>query len=93
MNFEISKSFQKSFNQLKDQHLATTILSVIDEVSQAEEFTSIRSLQKLKGHKTAYRIRAGNYRIGVFIEPDASGQPTVIFAAFSHRKDIYKRFP
>lgn len=93
MNFEISRSFQKSFNRLKDKQLAAAILAVIDEVSQAEELTDITHLKKLKGHKTAYRIRSGNYRIGVFIEPDVSGQPSALFAAFSHRKDIYKKFP
>jgi len=93
MNFEISKAFQKSFNRLKDKQLSAAILAIIDDVNQAEQLTDITHLKKLKGHKTAYRIRAGNYRIGVFIEPDASGQLSVLFAAFSHRKDIYKKFP
>ncbi len=93
MNFEISKDFQKSFNRLKDKKLATAILAAIDEVNQAEQLADINHLKKLKGHETAYRIRTGNYRIGVFVEHDASGELSIIFAAFSHRKDIYKKFP
>ena len=93
MNFEISKAFQKSFDRLKDKQLAAAILSVIDEVNQAEQLSGITHLKKLKGHQTAYRIRVGNYRIGVFIEPDTSGQLSVTLSAFSHRKDIYKNFP
>ncbi len=93
MKFEISKGFQKSFGRLKDKQLAIAILSAIDEVSQADQPADITNLKKLKGYQTAYRVRVGNYRIGVFIEPDASGQLSVTFSAFSHRKDIYKKFP
>ena len=93
MNFEISKAFQKSFDRLQDKRLAAAILAVIDETSQAKQLSDITHLKKLKGHQTAYRIRVGNYRIGVFIEPDTSGQLSVTLSAFSHRKDIYKNFP
>jgi len=46
------------------------------------------NLKKLKGFKTAYRIRVGDYRIGLFISND-----TVEFARVVHQKDIYKVFP
>jgi mRNA-degrading endonuclease RelE of RelBE toxin-antitoxin system len=49
---------------------------------------NIANLKKLKGHLTAYRIRSGDYRIGIFIE-----NKVVIFACFAHRKDIYNEFP
>ena len=92
MNFEISKAFQKSY-RLKDEQLAAAILSVIDEINHAEQLSDITHLKKLKGYQTAYRIRVGSYRIGVFIEPDTSGQLSVTLSAFSHRKGIYKKFP
>ena len=49
---------------------------------------AIVNLKKLKGFKTAYRIRIGDYRIGVFIDGDI-----VEFARVVHRKDIYRLFP
>ncbi len=64
------------------------MLDVINEVATAEKLSEINSLKKLKNHKTAYRIRIGDYRIGMVII-----DKTAIFAAFAHRKDIYKRFP
>jgi len=88
MKFKIERSFEKDFNKLLDKALSKSILSAIENVSSAENVESILNLKKLSGHKTAYRIRSGNYRIGVFIEDD-----TVVFAAFDHRKDIYKHFP
>ncbi|MGH2412635.1 MAG: type II toxin-antitoxin system RelE family toxin, partial [Microcystaceae cyanobacterium] len=36
----------------------------------------------------AYRIRLGDYRIGLFIEGK-----TVTFARVLHRKEIYRYFP
>ena len=42
----------------------------------------------MEGFKNAYRIKIGDYRIGVFIEED-----TIEFVRFVHRKDIYKKFP
>jgi len=88
MKFKIERSFEKDFNKLLDKALSKSILSAIENVSSAENVESILNLKKLSVHKTAYRIRSGNYRIGVFIEDD-----TVVFAAFDHRKDIYKHFP
>lgn len=88
MKFKIERSFQRDFKKMRDKDLAQSILDAIDNVDSAKTIEDICNLKKLSGHKTAFRIRSGNYRIGVFIENDI-----VIFAAFDHRKDIYKRFP
>ena len=48
----------------------------------------IKNFKKLKGYKNAYRIKIGDYRIGVFIE-----NKIVEFARVVHRKDIYRVFP
>jgi mRNA interferase RelE/StbE len=45
-------------------------------------------VKKLVGFKEAFRIRLGNYRVGVFLEGE-----NVIFARVAHRKDIYSIFP
>ena len=42
----------------------------------------------MKGFKNFYRIRVGDYRIGISLE-----RGVVTFLAFAHRKDIYKKFP
>ena len=70
------------------QSVKDDIANAVEQVKQAEGMSSIVNLKKLKGFKTAYRIRIGDYRIGVFIDGD-----TVEFARVVHRKDIYKLFP
>ncbi|WP_374754821.1 type II toxin-antitoxin system RelE family toxin [Dyadobacter psychrophilus] len=44
--------------------------------------------KKLKGFSNAYRIRIGDYRVGIFVENNI-----VELARIAHRKDIYKVFP
>ena len=88
MNFESEKAFVKDFRKLKGKELASAISETIKQVSRASTLDEISNLRKLTGYKSAYRIRIGDYRIGVIIE-----KSTVIFVAFAHRKEIYNRFP
>jgi mRNA-degrading endonuclease RelE of RelBE toxin-antitoxin system len=61
---------------------------VINEVKAAKDIREINELKKLKGFNSAYRIKVGEYRLGVFIE-----NQTIQFARFLHRKEVYNRFP
>lgn len=88
MNFEFEKAFVRDFRKLKDKELAIAISETIKQVSEATTVSQIANLKKLTGYKSAFRIRTGDYRIGVIIENNI-----VTFVAFAHRKDIYKRFP
>ena len=88
MNFEFEKAFVKDFRKLKNKELASSILEAIKQVSEAASSNEIINLKKLSGYKSAFRIRIGDYRIGVIIEKN-----TVTFVAFAHRKEIYNRFP
>jgi mRNA interferase RelE/StbE len=88
MNFEIEKAFERDFRKLNSKELARSISEVIKQVSEASNLHEIPNLKKLTGYKSAYRIRIGDYRIGVVTERN-----TIIFVAFAHRKEIYKRFP
>ena len=60
------------------------IRKTVSTVMAASTIRDIPHLKKLKEHLSAYRIKLGNYRIGLFIEEDS-----VLFAAFEHHKDIY----
>ncbi len=88
MNFEFEKAFVKDFRKLKNKELASSILEVIKQISEAVSPNEIVNLKKLSGYKSAFRIRIGDYRIGIVIEKNI-----VTFVAFAHRKEIYNRFP
>ncbi len=48
----------------------------------------IRNVKKLKGFRSAYRVRVGDYRIGVFVDGNY-----VDFVRVLHRREIYRFFP
>ena len=88
MKTEFLKSFYKDLDKLTLQSVKISIAGVIENVDLANKTSEIKNLKKLSGYKFAYRIKIGDYRIGIFIENN-----TVEFARVIHRKDIYKIFP
>jgi mRNA interferase RelE/StbE len=61
---------------------------VFEEIQSLNALNEIPNLKKLKGFPDYYRIRFGNYRVGVRIEEE-----TIIFERVMHRKDIYRYYP
>jgi mRNA interferase RelE/StbE len=88
MIIEIEKSFEKAYNKIQNKILAQQILSVIEDVKFANTISEIKAIKKLKGYRNFYRIKTGNYRIGISIK-----NKVVSFIIFDHRKDIYRKFP
>lgn len=80
--------FGRDLDKIKNKDTKSRISSSILEIEQAAEITEIKNIKKLKGDKISYRIRIGDYRLGIFYE-----KGIVEFARILHRKDIYKVFP
>ena len=81
------RSVMKDVKKIKDPKLKDKILSVIEDMKEASKLEELRSLKKLSGHPTAYRIRIGDYRLGFYFEED-----TIMLARFLKRSDIFKVF-
>lgn len=60
----------------------------IQQVEAADTLRELPSVTKLSGASNFYRIRVGDYRIGVVVEEDR-----VEFVRCLHRRDIYQYFP
>jgi mRNA-degrading endonuclease RelE of RelBE toxin-antitoxin system len=88
MKVEFLKKFSKDLDAVKSKAVKQTVVRLIELMESAESLDKIPNLKKLKGHKSAYRVRVGDYRLGFFFE-----SPTILIARFLHRKDIYKIFP
>ena len=89
MKVEFRKSFTKDLKKHKtDKSLLERVKQVILEVEGAQDIHRINNLKKLKAQSNHYRIRLGNYRLGLVIESD-----TARFVRFLHRGDIYRYFP
>jgi mRNA interferase RelE/StbE len=89
MKVEFKKSFEKDLTKIRDETLLQRIQSVIEEVENAENLSEINNIKKLKAdNNDYYRIRIGDYRIGLKISDGI-----IIFVRVLQRKDIYRYFP
>jgi mRNA interferase RelE/StbE len=88
MIVQIDKSFVKDTNKIHDKQLNQRIKDTIINVQEANTINSIKNIRKMEGHETFYRIRIGNYRMGIEII-----DKKVIILCLKDRKDIYKYFP
>ena len=64
------------------------IYIAIQDVENASKLQDIKGIKKMKGDKTAFRIRIGKYRIGIYI---ING--VVEFTRVLPRDKIYRYFP
>lgn len=88
MKIEFKKSFLKELKKLKNKSLKNDIANLIAKVENAENINQIKNLKKLTGYNNYYRVRIGDYRIGIKVE-----NKIIYFVVFEHRKDIYRSFP
>ena len=88
MQIELTRKFRKQVESYNDRRLKLKVAAIIETVMATDTMNGFNNLKKLTGYKDRYRIRLGNYRIGIVID---AGK--VIFAAFDHRSEIYKYFP
>lgn len=88
MNYEVKKSFEKDTDKIFDTDLLEQIDKAIDNIENASSLREVPHIKKLEGYKYYYRIKVGNYRIGIKLE-----NTTVILVRFLHRKEIYRYFP
>jgi mRNA interferase RelE/StbE len=61
---------------------------VFEELPQADSLQATGRVEKLKGHTTFYKVRFGDYRVGLSLEDD-----TVTLERVLNRKEIYRKFP
>lgn len=88
MKAEFRRSFIKDLERVRDPSLKQRVRETIELIERAESPQEMGDVRKLRGSDRYYRIRIGNYRLGLIVEDD-----TVVFVRFLHRKDIYRHFP
>ncbi|WP_425393093.1 type II toxin-antitoxin system RelE family toxin [Ekhidna sp.] len=88
MKVDFRSSFLKDINRLKDRKVRRKIDQLLDQVKSCKSIEEVSNLKKLKGYQNFYRVRIGNYRIGIVVNND-----TLVFTRVLHRKEIYRYFP
>ena len=88
MRVEFDKSFLKSLNKIQDAKILQKIENTIIKCESAYQISEISNIKKISGFSNYFRIKIGNYRIGI----ELLDKKVIRFIIVIHRKDIYKKF-
>jgi mRNA interferase RelE/StbE len=88
MEAEFLEQFSKDLDSIHLKSVKNGLAKLIVRIELAQSLNEIPQTKKLKGQKSAFRVRIADYRVGVFKEGNK-----IIFARIVHRKDIYTVFP
>lgn len=88
MKTEFRGSFAKDLKNIKNKDVRQHIKDTIERVERSRSLQDLTGVKKLKGAGDYYRIRVGEYRVGIIFKGD-----TVVFVRCLDRKEIYRYFP
>jgi mRNA interferase RelE/StbE len=88
MRVEVTRPFNKDISKLRDKKLLLSLRSALQQIESAKSLSDIHNLKKMEGSAHYFRIRIGDYRMGIYFDKN-----TVYISRFLHRKEIYRYFP
>ncbi len=68
MEVIVTRQFEKDAEKELSKAMQLKLAVLVEELQQAASLDAIANVKKLKGYKTAYRIKMGDYRIGFILE-------------------------
>lgn len=88
MEIRYRTSFGRDIRRERNSDLRRRVERTVEQVARAPSVASVPGLAGMQGYPNHYRIRIGDYRLGVVVDGD-----TAILVRFLHRRDIYRYFP
>ncbi len=81
--------FNRDLGRIRDRALSSSVERVIEELkAAASNITEVRNVAKMAGWERHYRIRIGDYRLGLEMDGDVA-----VLVRFRHRREFYRYFP
>lgn len=88
MEIKYQKKFLKDLSKIPTEY-RTRMEKLVFEIIPKEDIQLImRRVSRLKGHENSFKIRVGDYRIGLYMDGEV-----LEFKRVLHRKEIYRYFP
>ena len=88
MELEYSGRFGRDLRRLRNRNLLKKVQRKIEELKAESSLWDVTGVEKLRSGRNHYRIRIGEYRLGLELKPSK-----LKLARFLHRRDIYRYFP
>jgi mRNA interferase RelE/StbE len=88
MEVRYSKKFLKQLALIPVEVRVKVEHFVFNELVAASSISELGNIEKMKAYDGFYKVRFGNYRLGLVVENGIVTAKTVM-----HRKEIYKFFP
>lgn len=88
MNIQVNRIFLKELAKIPVKQRKKVEKILFREVEHLQNIYQIPNIGKLKGYSNYYKIRFGDYRVGLRFEDNI-----LYFERILHRKDIYKFYP
>lgn len=82
------KKFLKELSQLPLKTRTQIEQFTFEDIPNSSSISENKKIERLKSYKNFFKVRFGNYRVGLRIENNE-----IIFERVLHRKEIYKYFP
>ena len=84
----VTKQFEKDVRKELSKSNQQQLAGILEKLQEANSIKEVSNIKKLRGYKSAYRARMGDYRIGFILEGNV-----VKLSRIMHRSEIYKYFP
>lgn len=68
MEVKFAKPFEKDLKAISEKQVILKLDEIIRELQTSPSLQNISNIKRLKGHKDCYRIRIGNYRLGLLVQ-------------------------
>ena len=88
MTVEPSRLFRRDARRLGSVQIRRRLDRVIQELIEASNITEVSGIRRLRAEGQHYRIRIGDYRLGITMDGN-----TAILCRFLPRGEFYRTFP
>jgi mRNA interferase RelE/StbE len=89
MDLLYGKRFSSDLDAIRNESkVRKRLLRLIEQIKNTDSLVAIKNVKKIEGYKDYFRIKVGDYRLGIKLK-----QNRIELIRFLHRKEIYRRFP
>ena len=88
MTIEFRKKFLKELSKLPEPYRSRIERFVFESLPDHDTLGDVGRIERMQGYKNYYKMRFGDYRVGLKDENN-----TIIIETVKHKREIYKFFP